>query len=149
MRDARPAIDRPKYYYLAPLWRRLVVIVVCGLIFVPMVVIPVRSLILGRPIPLHFGVVLCVSISCTMMLSLLRARVRVDGEGITRRGLVGWRTYPWDEILSRPAQALCVGQHPWTGAPRRIRRLYAMLRWLEENKTQPVRLGDLRRSHEA
>lgn len=131
MLDEPPAIDLPQYYYLPARDRRALVILVCVLIVSPAIAFAVWRWLLGVRPDEMIRLVAFVGVISAALLSLLRARIRVDQDGIARRGFVGWRTTPWSEILARPAQMLCVRQGPWTGASRRIRRLYTAPRWLE------------------
>lgn len=132
MHDAPPAIVRARFFYPAPHYRRLVVILVCGLIGVPTIVIVVRHQLLGAPVQLNVRASVFVGASCAVLLWLLRARIRVDADGIGSRGFIGWRRCPWCDIVSRRAQTLCVGGGPWAGAPPQIQHAYAQLRWLKD-----------------
>jgi hypothetical protein len=128
MLDAPPAIDRPQYLYLPRRDRRALVILVCVLISLP--AIGLWRLVLQAQWNTVIGCVLFIGVGCASLVALLRARIRVDADGIARRGWLGWRVTPWAKILERPAPTLCVDQGPWTGASRRIRRLYRAPGWL-------------------
>lgn len=134
MNDVIPETRPPRYCHPAALWRRLLWIMICGLIAVPTIVFAVWRLILRQPVQFNAGFALFVAAGCTVLLLMLRARIRIDGHGIALRGWLGWRNCPWLEIASRPTPLLCVGQEPWSVATPRIRRLYRALYWLEEEE---------------
>jgi len=132
MIDETFSFDRPRYFYLAPLMRRLFLIFIAGLIGVPLVFLAARRLLLGQAVQFQLGWAVAITAGSLFVASSLRARIRVDGEGIARRTLFGWRSTPWEEITGRPAATLCVGEGPATHAPQPIYKLYIKLDGMEE-----------------
>jgi hypothetical protein len=95
--DLKHGLDlRPMTLALAPEFRRCAVYGLVGLVLIPVVAWSLRDL-RAWPSPGTFLVPLAMhAVFGLGLVGVLRWRVHVDGRGIARRRLFGWRLYPWE-----------------------------------------------------
>lgn len=143
-RDSGPAASEspfPRHLHLAPLYRRLVVICLAGLVVVSAALAAsmwFQRVWLGLPQRIAVEPFVVCGAIALLLASLLRSRIRVDEDGVARRTPFGWRRHDWSELRNRDLASLCVGESLTRGMDRPARRLYRRLHFLDPADSVPL-----------
>jgi hypothetical protein len=128
-------MEEPRYYRIAPEYRRSLIYVAVGLFALVPVAMWVHAFVKRRPPDNVLGCLVVISVGVVLLLAAFRWVLRIDQRGLARRILFWWDRWDWTDLASgrieKRQSSLVDPQRPWWR--RKLR-----LEWLTSEDRQSV-----------